>query len=91
MNILFWALTVGVIGKVMLAVGILISHTELAIEKRVDYKVLKSFRIERVLTISGLLLIVLGYFMEVYFYDFISLLTCQGDACMAGVSAAFGL
>ena len=90
MNMLFWALTVGVLGKVMLAIGILISHTELAIEKRVDYRVLKSFRVERVLTIAGLLLIVFGYFMEVYFYDFLSLLTCQGPDCMASLGAAVG-
>ena len=88
MNLLFWALTVGVIGKVLLASGVLIAHTELAHEMRVDPKVLKSFRLERVLTVAGLLLIVCGYLMEVYFYDFISLLTCQGEACMAAVSAA---
>ena len=76
MNLLFWALTVGVIGKVMLAVGVLIAHAEIAHELRIDRQVLQSFRIERVLTISGLLLIILGYFMEVYFYDFLSLLTC---------------
>ena len=91
MNLLFWALTVGVIGKVLLATGVLIAHTEIAHEMRIDPRVLQSFRLERVLAVTGLLLIVAGYFMEVYFYDFISLLTCQGEACMASLSAAIDL
>lgn len=87
MNLLFWALTVSMIGKVMLASGVLIAHTELAHEKRVDLLVLESFRIERILTVTGLLLIVGGYFMEVYFYGFTTtLLTCFGPEC--GTAAA---
>lgn len=82
MNLLFWGLTVSVIGKVMLAVGVLWAHSELAHEHRIDLRVLKSFRVERWITITGLLLIVLGYFMEIYFYNFAtSMLTCFGEAC----------
>ena len=77
MNILFWGLTIGMIGKVMLAAGVLIAHTELAHEKRIDAEVLQSFKLELWLTIFGLLLIVLGYGMEVYFYGFTPLLTCE--------------
>ena len=86
MNLLFWGLTVGVIGKVFLAVGVLIAHTELAHERKIDQLVLKSFRIEHSLTIAGLILIVAGYGMEVYFYDFISLLSCSGDDCAVSAS-----
>lgn len=87
MNLLFWGLTVSVLGKVLLASGVLIAHTELAHEKRVDNLVLKSFKLERVLTVAGILLIVGGYFMEVYFYGFTTtLLTCTGDEC--GAAAA---
>ncbi len=81
MNLLFWALTVGVIGKVLLAIGVLIAHTELAHERRIDQLVLKSFRVEHSLTIAGLILIIAGYGMEVYFYDFISMLTCHSADC----------
>jgi hypothetical protein len=87
MNLLFWGLTISTIGKVMLASGVLIAHSELAHEKRVDSLVIKSFKVEKVLTITGLLLIVGGYFMEIYFYGFTtSLLTCVGEEC--GVTAA---
>lgn len=81
MNLLFWALTIGVIGKVLLAIGVLVAHTELAHHKRFDCKVLQSFHFERTLTLTGILLIVGGYFMEIYFYDFVEMLTCHGVDC----------
>lgn len=87
MNLLFWALTIGTLGKAMLAVGVLIAHTQLAHERRIDRLVLKSFRLEHSLTIAGLVLIVSGYAMEIHFYDFISMLTCFGDDCALAATA----
>lgn len=81
MNLLFWGLTVSMLGKVLLTIGVLIAHTELAHERKIDQLVLKSFRIEHSLTIAGLVLILSGYAMEIYFYDFVSMLTCFGEAC----------
>ena len=81
MNLLFWGLTIGMIGKVMLAVGVLIAHSELVHEKKFDKKVLQSFRLEHTLTVTGLILIVAGYMMEIYFYDFVSMLACSGADC----------
>ena len=89
MNLLFWALTIGVIGKVLLAVGVLIAHTELAHERKIDQLVLKSFRLEHSLTIAGIILIVAGYGMEIYFYDFFSMLTCHGEDCALTASVLF--
>ncbi len=89
MNLLFWGLTISVVGKVMLAMGVLMAHTEIAHEHKIDAKVLQSFRTERWLTIIGILLIVIGYAMEIYFYDFFTpFLTCDGADCMAAASAA---
>lgn len=87
MNLLFWGLTIGVIGKVLVVSAVLISHSELAHEKRVDKLVLKSFKLERTLTLAGLILIVAGYSMEIYFYDFVSLLTCVGAECEMNAAA----
>ena len=85
MNLLFWALTIGVIGKILLAAGVIIAHTELAHERRIDKLVLRSFKLELWLTIFGLLLIVLGYVMEIYFYGLTPLLTCDAVECSAAV------
>ena len=87
MNLLFWGLTVGVIGKVMLAVGVIVAHHQLAHERKVDLLVLKSFRFEHTLTVTGLILIIIGYAMEVYFYDFLSMLTCFGPDCAISAAA----
>jgi len=76
------------IGKVMVAAGVLIAHSELAHEKRVDSLVLRSFRTELILTVTGLVLIVGGYFMEISFYGVdTSLLTCTGTDCAAAIPA----
>lgn len=89
MNLLFWGLTISMVGKVMLASGVLIAHSELAHERRIDQLVIKSFRVERILTVLGLFLIVGGYFMEIYFYGFdTSLLTCMGAQCETVAAAA---
>lgn len=89
MNILFWGLTISVVGKVLLAIGVLKAHTQLAIEHRIDNIVIRTFRFERWITLLGLFLIVLGYTLEVYFYGFTSFLTCSGEECSAMINAAF--
>lgn len=81
MNILFWALTISMLGKTMLGLGVLLAHTSLAEEMKIDAKVLGYFKLERELTILGLIFIVVAYFMEVYFYGFTPLLTCTLEEC----------
>jgi uncharacterized membrane protein YidH (DUF202 family) len=89
MNILFWALTIGVIGKVLLAIGVLVAHSGILHEHRIDREVLRRFRWEHSITILGITLIVIGYFMEVYFYGFTPFLTCSGAECSAAILNAF--
>jgi len=92
MNLLFWGLTVSMIGKVLLAAGVLIAHTELAHEMKVDNLVLKSFKMERILTALGIFLILIGYFMEIYFYGFTTdMLTCSAAECGGAASAVLSL
>ena len=74
----------------MLAAGVLLAHSELEHEKRVDLEVIQSFKFERVLTITGIVLLVAGYFMEIYFYGFTTpLLSCFGDNCEQITAAIF--
>lgn len=82
MNLLFWGLTTGVVGKVLLVIGVLKAHSEIAHEHRIDARVLRTFKTERVITLIGLALIVAGYCMEIYFYEMDTpLLICEGEAC----------
>jgi hypothetical protein len=89
MNILFWGLTIGTLGKVLLAVGVIIAHSGIVKERKIDSEVLRGFRVEHTITILGLLMIVLGYFMEIYFYGFTPFLTCSGLECSAAILNAF--
>ena len=82
MNLLFWGLTVGVIGKILVAVGIIKVHHIMAMERRIDAKVIRSFVFEKTLTYLGILFIVTGYLMELYFYGLTPMLTCHGADCI---------
>ena len=86
MNLLFWALTVGTIGKVLLGIGVLFVHHKMAEERIIDLDVLKSFRLEFIMTAIGIVLIVAGYGLELYFYDMVSMLTCFGEECALSAS-----
>ena len=85
MNILFWGLTFGLMGKVLLAVGVLIAHGKLAHAHKIDRGVLRSFRIEFIVTVIGLILILLGYAMEISFFHEAELLSCGGPVCGAAL------
>lgn len=88
MNLLFWGITLGVLGKVLVVVAVLHMHHSLVKEHRIDRTVLFTYRQERVLTFIGLILIVLGYLLEVYFYAPTELFNCEGNECSALLSGS---
>lgn len=89
MSILFWGLTLGTIGKVLLAAGVIMAHTQLEHEHRIDARVVRTFHRERIMTLIGVLLILLGYGLEIYFYGYgTELLGCHGSNCAAAVGAS---
>ena len=65
MNLLFWGLTLGVIGKGLLALGIIWVHITMATERSIDDEVVKAFRKETIITVIGFLLILVGYLIEI--------------------------
>ncbi len=83
MNLLFWGITLGMLGKVLVVVAVLHMHHSLVRESRIDRTVLLTYKQERVMTFIGLLLIVAGYLMEVYFYSPTALFNCEGAECSA--------
>ncbi len=87
MNVLFWGLTLGVAGKILVALAILKVHHVMAIEHRIDEKVIRSFSFEKAITVMGVVLILLGYFLELYFYGIATtLLSCHGGECEQAAS-----
>ncbi|MEX0931003.1 MAG: hypothetical protein WDZ68_01780 [Candidatus Paceibacterota bacterium] len=86
MNILFWGLTISLFGKVFLGIGVLIAHAKIAQEKSIDWRVIRSIRIEFVITGIGLAMIIFGYLLEIYFFHSANLLLCLGEACVNNIN-----
>lgn len=88
MNILFWGITLGVFGKVLVVLAVLHMHHSLIREHKIDKKVILSYKQERVLTFIGLVLIVSGYLLEVWFYSPTSMFLCEPSSCEAAIIKA---
>jgi hypothetical protein len=71
MDLLFWGLTTGMIGKVILGYTVISVHWKIVKEHKIDNAVLKEIRRERNLALFGIALILLGYLMEISFYGYL--------------------
>ena len=88
MNLLFWGMTTAVVGKMMLAYGVILVHIKMAKERRIDDVVVRSFKTEVIVTLIAVTLIIVGYFMEVASLGgFTSLISCTGSECAANLGA----
>lgn len=84
MNLLFIGMTLSVIGKGMLALGVVWVHVTMATERSIDDLVVRSFRTELYITILGFALIVTGYIIEISaFGGFDEFARCIGPECTA--------
>lgn len=68
MALLYWGLTIGTIGKVILGLTVILVHNRIFKEHRIDDVVLKELRRERAFGITGIVLMVVGYILEMMFY-----------------------
>ncbi|MBL7045546.1 MAG: hypothetical protein ISR99_00740 [Parcubacteria group bacterium] len=73
MDLLFWGLTLGVVGKVLLGFTVISVHLKIVKEHKIDRLVLKEMRKERNLAILGILFIVVGYVLELMFYGYLAI------------------
>jgi hypothetical protein len=58
-------LTLEVIGEVLLGLSVYFVHKRVIKEHRIDNEVLKTMLHERTLSITAIILIIIGYFMQV--------------------------
>lgn len=68
MLLLYAAITLGTVGKLILGLAVLRVHWLILKEHKIDATVLTSMRHEQLITIVGIAFIVLGYLLEMYFY-----------------------
>lgn len=88
MSLLLWGMTLSVVGKGLLALGIIWVHITMATERSIDAEVIKSFRFEMIITIIGFLMIVAGYLIEVQALGgFGTMASCEGAECAAALGA----
>ncbi|NQV93383.1 hypothetical protein HQ403_02690 [Candidatus Kaiserbacteria bacterium] len=70
MDLLFWGMTISVVGKVLLGVTVIRVHSKIVHEHKVDGAVLKEMRKEKILAILGVFFMVVGYILEAMFYGY---------------------
>ena len=70
MSLLFWGLTLGVVGKVLLGVTVMMVHGKIVKEHQIDKLVLREMRREWGLALIAIILILIGYALELIFYGF---------------------
>ena len=68
-SMLFWGLTISFMGKASLALSVISVHKKITDEKRIDGIVLMEMRRERTLAIMGLLLMAVGYALELFHFN----------------------
>lgn len=64
MNLNLIGFTFDVIGKVLLGVAVLLAHRRIMEEHKIDKKVLIELRREQILGVIGVILIIIGYFLQ---------------------------
>ncbi|PCI30465.1 hypothetical protein COB52_01580 [Candidatus Kaiserbacteria bacterium] len=68
---LFLGLTLGLIGKVLLGTSVILVHGKITKEKRIDGIVLMEMRREQFIAFLGVLLMIVGYVLEISHFGFI--------------------
>ena len=90
MNLLLWGITFGTLGKLILGIAVLRVHIRIFEEHKIDGVVLKAIKREHLVTFIGLVFIILGYILEVMFYQgSTQFFDCMGSECSAVINSAF--
>jgi len=69
---LFWGLTLGVVGKVLLGATVIMVHSKITHEKHIDGIVLMEMKRERWIAFFAIFLMIIGYLLELAFYGYLA-------------------
>lgn len=61
---LFWGLTLGLLGKLLVSMTVIMVHTKITKEEHIDGIVLMEMKREKILALTGVAFMILGYFLE---------------------------
>lgn len=68
MELLYIGLTLGTLGKIILGVAVIRTHSRIGEEHKIDGVVLRAIIKEKYITAGAIALIAVGYFLEMWFY-----------------------
>lgn len=85
-----WGITLSTVGKLVLGIAVLRVHRYIIREHKIDKVVIRALQREQVVTFFGLALIVVGFVLEMLFYNgFTSAFGCSGAECAGLLRAVF--
>ncbi len=71
LDVLFWGITLGMIGKILLGIAVLMVHSKVVSHRGIDKLVLREMQHERNITIIALLMIIGGYILEMIAFGYL--------------------
>jgi len=71
MDLLFWGLTIGIIGKILIGFSVVNVHWHVIKEKKIDKDVLWAMKRERWIAVVGVAFMVSGYLLEIIFHQYL--------------------
>lgn len=71
---ILWGVTLSFVGKAFLALAVVFVHSKITEEKRIDGIVLMEMKRERNLALAGLVLLVIGYILEMIHFGVLDIL-----------------
>ena len=67
MDLLFWGLTTGILGKVILGMAVVSVHWKIVKEHKIDQEVIGEVNREKHFAILGMFFIIIGYILQAPF------------------------
>jgi len=69
MSLFTVAITIGMVGKVLLGIAVLRVHGHIIKEHQIDFAVIKMMEKERLVSITAVTFIIIGYVLEIISYS----------------------
>lgn len=69
-NMLALGITLSFIGKLLLGVSVVLVHRKITKERRIDGIVLMQMKHEQLIAIAGILLMIVGYLVEMMYFGY---------------------
>lgn len=69
MDLLFWGLTIGILGKIFIGAAVVNVHWHVIKERKIDADVIWAMKRERWVAFIGVCFMLIGYVFEIVFYS----------------------